>query len=40
MKTLKGYKRFEQDPIGNLYPLFIGKKNTPPQAEGQQLELF
>ena len=28
MKTLKGYKLFEQDLMGNLYPLFIGKKNS------------
>ena len=33
MKILRGYKLFEQDPIGNLYPLFIGKKEVMPIGE-------
>lgn len=40
MKTLKGYKLFEQDPIGNLYPLFIGKKNSMPIKEWQKAEIL
>ena len=33
MKILRGYKLFKQDPIGNLYPLFIGKKEVMPIGE-------
>ena len=33
MKILRGYKLFEQDPMGNLYPLFIGKKEVMPIGE-------
>ena len=33
MKILRGYKLFEQDPMGNLYPLFIGKKEAMPIGE-------
>jgi hypothetical protein len=33
MKILRGYKLFEQDPMGNLYPLFIGKKESMPMGE-------
>ena len=33
MKIMTGYKLFEQDPIGNLYPLFIGKKEVMPIGE-------
>ena len=33
MKILRGYKLFEQDPIGNLYPLFIGKNEVMPIGE-------
>lgn len=30
MKTERGYKLFEMDSYGNLYPLFIGKKEAMP----------
>ena len=40
MKTLKGYKLFEQDPMGNLYPLFIGKKNSMHIKEWQKAEIL
>ena len=33
MKILRGYNLFEQDPMGNLYPLFIGKKEVMPIGE-------
>lgn len=33
MKTKIGYKLFEMDEIGNLYPLFIGKKEITPMNE-------
>jgi hypothetical protein len=33
MKIKRGYKLFEQDPMGNLYPLFIGKKEVMPIGE-------
>jgi hypothetical protein len=33
MKINRGYKLFEQDPMGNLYPLFIGKKEVMPIEE-------
>ena len=33
MKTLKGYKLFEMDTDGNLYPLFIGKREITPMNE-------
>ena len=33
METRKGYKLFEQDPKGNLYPLFIDKNEVMPIGE-------
>lgn len=33
MKIEKGYKLFEMDSEGNLYPLFIGKKEAMPIGE-------
>lgn len=33
METRKGYKLFEQDPKGNLHPLFIGKNEVMPIGE-------
>ena len=33
MKINRGYKLFEQDSMGNLYPLFIGKKEIMPIDE-------
>lgn len=40
MKILRGYKLFEQDPIGNLYPLFIGKKEVMPIGEWIQAKIL
>lgn len=33
MKIERGYKLFEMDSSGNLYPLFIGKKDAMPVGE-------
>lgn len=33
MKTRVGYKLFEEDKFGNLYPLFIGKNEVVPVNE-------
>ena len=33
MKTNYGYKLFEQDPEGNLYPLFLDKDTIYPMNE-------
>lgn len=40
MNTLRGYKLFEQDTMGNLYPLFIGKKNSMAIKEWQQAKIL
>lgn len=33
METLKGYKLFEENPEGKLFPLFIGKNEETPMNE-------
>ncbi len=40
MKTKKGYKLFEMDAHGNLYPLFIGKNEITPMNEWVMAEII